>query len=102
MPNKINLPGFIKEGKENETGFYNSAHSFNWFSENSLLVVPQYRSHVQRACGPCKNGKKLCSLVGLECTARLGVPGDPDLGIPPSGGSVQCVPEVFSTTVVSC
>lgn len=76
--------------------------SFGSFAESSAVVQPQFRSHVRRQCGPCKNGKRQCVLFGDECTVIEGAPGSPHLGIPPSPGYVSCEPEIFREWEQSC
>lgn len=101
MKNKSNLPGFLNEDKINSSNVFYSSNSMQATNGNTE-VVPQYRSRVRRVCSPCRNGKKICSLFGFECTVSPGLQGSDELGIPSGAGSISCEPAIFRVWTANC
>lgn len=91
----MTMPGFSAEATLYRSTARYAVNATRSFAAGAPAVQPQFRSQVRRQCGRCVNRRRDCFLVGYECTVEPGVPGSPELGIPPSPGHVRCEPEVF-------
>jgi hypothetical protein len=98
----MTIPGFTAESSAYPSEAIYGGSSRVARGASAAVVLPQFRSHVRHQCGPCVNGTKTCFVFGYECTVVEGTPGSGDLGIPGSGPSVRCEPEVFSETERPC
>src|SRR3954447_24352668 len=91
----MSLPGFTAESSAYTSSAHYGGSSHVEGESSAAVVLPQFRSHVRTQCGRCVNGSRSCFTFGYECTIVEGAPGSDELGVPGSGPSVQCEPEVF-------